>query len=168
MFWGNWALEVVEASEVAEVNETGEVFKAWKIKTVDFRVFQVFEFNDFMTNITLFWCFEKKIFLTESLKLMLNFSTFSVRGRPMFFLKFWFIKLEFFYLRNTQIHTFKQNITFIFLSGQSVNLKEKKHFNVNTMYILCLLHFIDEIFRSFISICLFLYILKLKCKSVII
>merc|ERR1712051_776922 len=75
---GNWALEAVEASEVAEateVNEAGEVFKAWKIKTVDFRVFQVLEFNDFMTNITLFWCFEKKQKLTESLKLMLNFST---------------------------------------------------------------------------------------------
>ena len=83
-FWGNWTLEAVEASELTEateVNDAGEVSKAWKITTVDFRVFQVLEFNNFRTNITLFWCFEKKIFLTESWKLMLNFSTFSVGGR---------------------------------------------------------------------------------------
>ena len=64
-FWGNWALEAVEASEVAEaaeVNEAGEVSKAWKILTVDFRVFLVLEFNNFRTNITLFWCCEKKKF----------------------------------------------------------------------------------------------------------
>ena len=64
-FGGNWALEAVEASEVAEaaeVNEAGEVSKAWKITTVDFRVFQVLEFNNFRTNITLFWGFEKKNF----------------------------------------------------------------------------------------------------------
>ena len=62
---GNWVLEAVEASEIAEaaeVNEAGEVSKAWKITTVDFRVFQVLEFNNFRTNITLFWCFEKKLF----------------------------------------------------------------------------------------------------------
>ena len=63
VFWGNWALEAVEASEVAEateVNEAGEVSKTWKIATTDFRVFQVLKFNHFRTNITLFWCFEKK------------------------------------------------------------------------------------------------------------
>ena len=83
-FGGNWALEAVEASEVAEaaeVNEAGEVSKAWKITTVDFRVFQVLEFNNFRTNITLFWCFENNNFSTESWKLMLNFSNFSVGGR---------------------------------------------------------------------------------------
>ena len=83
-FLRNWALEAVEASEVAEaakVNEAGEVSKAWKITTVDFRVFQVLEFNNFRTNITLFWCFEKNNFLIESWKLMLYFSTFSVGGR---------------------------------------------------------------------------------------
>ena len=66
---GNWALEAVEASEVAEaaeVNESGEVSMAWKITAVDIRVFQVLEFNNFRTNITLFSCFEKKKFLTES------------------------------------------------------------------------------------------------------
>ena len=65
LFWWNWYLEAVEASEVAEateVNEAGEVSKAWKITTVDFRVFQVLEFNNFRTNITLFWGFEKKLF----------------------------------------------------------------------------------------------------------
>ena len=56
-----------------------DVSKTWKITTVDFRVFQVLEFNHFRTNITLFWCFEKKN-LTESWKLVLNFSTFSVFG----------------------------------------------------------------------------------------
>jgi len=64
-FWRNGALEAVEASEVAEaaeVNEAGEVSKSWKITTVDFRVFQVLEFNNFRTNITLFWGFEKKLF----------------------------------------------------------------------------------------------------------
>ena len=79
VFWGNWTLEAVEASELTEateVNEAGEVLKAWKITTEDFRVFQVLEFNNFRTNITLFWCFEKKYFLTESWKLMLNFSSF--------------------------------------------------------------------------------------------
>ena len=63
VFWGNWALEAVEASEVADaakVNDAGEVSKAWKITSVDFIVFQVLEFNNFRTNITLFWCFEKK------------------------------------------------------------------------------------------------------------
>ena len=82
-FGGNWALEAVEAievEEVAEVNEAGEVSKTWKITTVDFRVFQVLEFNHFRTSITLFWCFEKTNFLTESWKLMLDFSIFSVRG----------------------------------------------------------------------------------------
>ena len=85
VFWGKWALEAleaVEASEVAEVteiNEAGEVSKAWKITTVDFRVFQVLEFNHFRTNITFFWCFEKTNFLTESWKLMLNFSIFFCR-----------------------------------------------------------------------------------------
>ena len=83
-FWGNWALEAVEASEVAEaaeVNEAGEVSKAWKILTVDFRVFLVLEFNNFRTNIALFWCCEKNFFLTVSWKLLLNFSTFSIGGR---------------------------------------------------------------------------------------
>ena len=64
-----------------KANEAGEVFKAWKITTVDFRVFQVLEFNDFRTNITLFWCFKNNNFSTESWKLMLNFSNFSVGGR---------------------------------------------------------------------------------------
>ena len=83
-FLGNWALEAVEANEVseaAEVNEAGEVSKAWKSTTVDFRIFQVLEFNNFRANMTLFWFFEKKIFLTESWKLMLKFSSFSVGGR---------------------------------------------------------------------------------------
>ena len=83
-FLGNWALEAVEASEVseaAEVNEAGEVSKAWKSTTVDFRIFQVLEFNNFRANMTLFWFFEKKFFLTESWKLMLKFSSFSVGGR---------------------------------------------------------------------------------------
>ena len=64
-FGENWALEAVEASEVAEaaeVNDAGDVSKAWKITTVDFRVFQVLESNNFRTNITLFWCFEKNFF----------------------------------------------------------------------------------------------------------
>ena len=68
-FGGNWALEAVEASEVAEateVNEAGEVSKAWKITTVDFRVFQVLEFNDFRTNITLFWSFFLKNFFWQN------------------------------------------------------------------------------------------------------
>ena len=65
VFWRNWALEAVEASEVAEaaeVNEAGEVSKTWKITTVDFRVFQVLEFNNFRTNITLFWCLKRIFF----------------------------------------------------------------------------------------------------------
>ena len=84
VFWVNWALEAVKDSEVAEaaeVDEAGEVFKAWKITTEDFRVFQVLEFNNLRTDVTFFWCFEKKNFLTESWKLMLNFSTFSFGGR---------------------------------------------------------------------------------------
>ena len=80
--FGNWALEAVEANEVseaAEVNEAGQVSKAWKSTTVDFRIFQLLEFNNFRANMTLFWFFEKKIVLTESWKLMLKFSSFSVR-----------------------------------------------------------------------------------------
>ena len=82
-FLGNWALEAVEANEVseaAEVNEAGEVSEAWKSTTVDFRIFQVLEFNNFRAIMTLFWSFEKKFFLTESWKLMLKFSSFSVGG----------------------------------------------------------------------------------------
>ena len=81
VLWVNRVVEVAEASEAAEageVNEAGEASKAWKMTIVDFKVFQVLEFNNFRTNITLFWCFEKKIFLTESWKLMLNICTFSV------------------------------------------------------------------------------------------
>ena len=82
-FWGNWTLEAVEANELAEaaeVNEVNEVSKTWKITTEDFRVVYALEFNNLRTNITLFWCFEKKNRLTESSKLVLNFSTFSVGG----------------------------------------------------------------------------------------
>ena len=77
IFWGNWHLEGVEASEVAEaaeVNEDEEVYKAWKIPTEDFRVIQVLEFNNLRTNMTLF--LKKKI-----VRIMLNFSTFFIRGR---------------------------------------------------------------------------------------
>ena len=83
-FWGNWALEAVEASEVAEaaeVNEAGEVSKAWKILTVDFRVFLILEFNNFRTNITLFWCCEKKFFWQYHENSCWILSTFSIGGR---------------------------------------------------------------------------------------
>ena len=53
VFWGNWA---VEASEVVKA---AEVSKAWKITSEDF---QVLEFNNLVTNINLFLCFENKIF----------------------------------------------------------------------------------------------------------
>jgi hypothetical protein len=72
-FWGQWGCR----SCWGEWGWRG--FKAWKITTVEFSVFQILEFNDFRTNITLFWYFEKKI-LTESWNLLLNFGTFSVGG----------------------------------------------------------------------------------------
>ena len=73
VFWGNRAFEVAEA---AEVNEAKKVSKGLKITTEVFKVIHVLEFNSLRTNITLFW----NCFLTESGKIMLNFSTFSVGG----------------------------------------------------------------------------------------
>ena len=67
-------------AEAAEVNEAGEVFQVQKITTEDFIVIQVLDFNNLSTKITLFWYFEKKNFFGRIIKLMLNFSTFSVGG----------------------------------------------------------------------------------------
>ena len=66
VFWEKRAVEAVEASKVAEdteVNEAAEVSKAWKITFEDCRVIQVLEFSNLRTKITLFWWFEKNIFL---------------------------------------------------------------------------------------------------------
>jgi hypothetical protein len=66
---GNRDLEAGKVSEVveaAEINEAAEVFKALKITTESFRVIKVLEFYNLRNNITLFGCFEKNTFLTES------------------------------------------------------------------------------------------------------
>ena len=83
------AVEAVEASEVAEdteVNEAAEVSKAWKITFEDCRVIQVLEFSNLRLK-SLYFDGLKKIYFY---RIMLNFSTFSVRGcwgQPM--LLFW-------------------------------------------------------------------------------
>ena len=75
-FWWIEAVEVIEATEVieaVEVIETAEVLRPRK------SLLRPKESSRSL-NSALFWCFENKIIFDESWNIMLNFSTFSVRG----------------------------------------------------------------------------------------
>ena len=90
VFWEKRAVEAVEASKVAEVtevNEAAEVSKAWKITFEDCRVIQVLEFSNLRTKITLFWWFEKNIFLQNHVEFLHLFCQRLLRPAHVIFLK---------------------------------------------------------------------------------
>ena len=86
-------------------------FKAWKTTTEDFRAIKAFEFSF----IFMFW---KNIFWIESWNIILNFSTFSVRGRwGQWMLIFWKPRMDIKNLSSQDFKTtFKQDFTYIFQS----------------------------------------------------
>ena len=77
---GNRLLRPLKLQRLPRSMRLQRFLRSGKSTNEVFKVIQVLEFYNLRTNITVFWCFGKKIFLTESWKLMLNFSTFSVRG----------------------------------------------------------------------------------------
>ena len=64
------AKEAVEVIEASEVIRTVEVIEATEL----FRTIQILKINNIVARITLFRCFEKKIFLNKLMEFYRNFA----------------------------------------------------------------------------------------------